>query len=109
MVITQTNNFVFWVAAQWSTWIIAFQFYSTALQMKKVDQHFQQKYNQRRGMTEQEINEKKQKKFLERSKERLFGMVDHLDSIKKVGEAGLTVFRQDSTANASGQSESNAT
>ena len=32
--------FIYWVAAQWSTWIIAFQFYSTAEQMKRVDEHF---------------------------------------------------------------------
>ena len=33
-------EFVYWVSAQWSTWIIAFQFYSTAQQMKFVDEHF---------------------------------------------------------------------
>ena len=36
-------EFVYWVTAQWSTWIIAFQFYSTAKQMKKVDSYFMKK------------------------------------------------------------------
>ena len=40
IIITAVFDFLFWVAAQWSTWIIAFQFYSTAQQMKKVDKHF---------------------------------------------------------------------
>ena len=30
IVLSCITEFVFWVAAQWSTWIIAFQFYSTA-------------------------------------------------------------------------------
>ena len=58
------SKFVYWVAAQWSTWIIAFQFYSTAEQMQKVDRYFTQKYERRRNMTVQEIKEEKQKKFL---------------------------------------------
>lgn len=37
-------------------------------------------------MTVQEIKEKKEKKFFERSKERLFELVDHIDTIKKVGD-----------------------
>ena len=44
-------EFVYWVAAQWSTWIIAFQFYSTAKQMKKVDAYFMKKVERRRNMT----------------------------------------------------------
>jgi chromatin segregation and condensation protein Rec8/ScpA/Scc1 (kleisin family) len=50
--------------------------------MKKVDEHFAQKYDRRRNMTATEIKEEKEKKFLERQKERLFGLVDNLDTIK---------------------------
>lgn len=85
IIISAILSFVYWVAAQWSTWVIAFQFYSTAEQMKKVDKHFKAKYDKRRGMTDEQIKVEKQKKFLQRQKERLFGMVDHLDYIKQVG------------------------
>ena len=40
IVIKGAIEFIYWTAAQWSTWIIAFQFYSTAQQMKFVDEHF---------------------------------------------------------------------
>ena len=29
IVATSISEFIYWVAAQWSTWIIAFQFYCT--------------------------------------------------------------------------------
>ena len=38
-------------------------------------------------MTESEVKKEKEKKFLQRQKERLFGMVDHLDYIQQVGSA----------------------
>ena len=43
-------------------------------------------------MTLEEIAEVKQKKFLQRSKERLFGLVDNLDYLSKVGQASLPGF-----------------
>ena len=52
IVIKGAIEFIYWTAAQWSTWIIAFQFYSTAQQMKFVDEHFNSKYERRRNMTQ---------------------------------------------------------
>jgi len=53
IVISAFLSFLYWVAAQWSTWVIAFQFYSTAEQMKKVDKHFKAKYEKRSNMTDE--------------------------------------------------------
>lgn len=50
--------------------------------MKRVDKHFDAKYDRRRNMTVKEIREEKQKKFLERSKQKLFNIVDNIDYIK---------------------------
>ena len=47
--------------------------------MKKVDKHFVQKYERKRNMTQKEIKEEKQRKFLEKTKENLFKIVDIAD------------------------------
>lgn len=49
--------------------------------MKKVDEHFMVKYERKRNMTVEEIKVEKEKKFLQRQKERLFEIVDHIDKI----------------------------
>lgn len=50
--------------------------------MKKVDKYFIGKFEQERNMTVEEIKEQKEKKkFLQRQKEHLFKIVDHIDKI----------------------------
>ena len=48
--------------------------------MKKVDQHFKLKYERKRNMTQLQIKEDKERKFLQKTKESLFKIVDIVDS-----------------------------
>ena len=47
--------------------------------MRKVDSHFVKKYERKRNMTQLQIKEEKQRKFLQKTKENLFKIVDIAD------------------------------
>ena len=77
--------------------------------MKKVDAYFMKKVERRRNMTEVEIKEEKEKKkaFLKRQKNKLFGLVDKLDTLEKVTDSVTdTVTAVTETLNLSEKKES---
>lgn len=75
ILIDESVLFVFWVTMQWSTWVIAFQIYSNAKTMRRVDEHFERQMNQEQDLNEDERLERKKKNFLSVSTSKLIAVI----------------------------------